>query len=109
MSDSWPGEPFLYSGQTNFTLTACIFEHTPSAQEPCPVELSALKLLIVTIVPVLFSITRKQSVLHNIPMAFKVSSNTKADGGEPIYELMSMSAVSKHIRIIEAEAKKTKS
>lgn len=53
-----------------------------------------------------FTITRKQSILHNIPMTFRVADNPKASGGKPLYELACMSQVALHRELIETEADK---
>lgn len=49
-------------------------------------------------------ITRKESIIHNIPIIFRVSRNPDADDSTPLRELRPMSTVSKYKAIIEAEA-----
>jgi len=53
-----------------------------------------------------FKITRKQSIIYDIPVKFKVAANRTADGSAPWYEASGMSEVTKHAKIIEAEAQR---
>ena len=57
---------------------------------------------------VIFKITRKQSILYNIPLTFKVKTNSEANDEMPYYELHNFNQVSKHVRIIESEANSQK-
>ncbi len=49
-------------------------------------------------------ISRKESVLHDFLMKFKVEGNSSVQGDAPFYELDSMSDVAKHSHAITSEA-----
>ena len=51
-----------------------------------------------------FKITRKQSILYDLPVQFKVGLNPSVEGDKPFYELKGESQVAAFTSMIEAEA-----